>query len=177
MNSISTILLITGSILLIAGLLPKVSNFLDVRSIFTEHFLIFKGSPLQLISIFLVPILFAVAIAGIRCVNNSILDNLNIVLSILISLFFSVLSILCAFMGRNSEKYRQLLKETFNAAIFEGLLCLLLLFISFITLFIGDFSPSLCLQIVSGTIYYLTMVVILNILVIIKRIRALFSSL
>ena len=92
-------------------------------------------------------------------------------------MFFSVLSILCSFdKERKNENYKQLLKETFNTSIFEIILCLLLLFISFIVLFIGEFKESVALKIISGIIYYLTMVTILNILVVIKRIKVLFDN-
>ncbi|WP_419020628.1 hypothetical protein, partial [Eubacterium callanderi] len=64
----------------------------------------------------------------------------------------------------------------FNATIFEALVCLLLLFISFVTLFIGEFKQSLYLQIISGSIYYLAIVAVLNILVIIKRLKILFEN-
>ena len=48
--------------------------------------------------------------------------------------------------------------------------------ISFIVLFIGVFEKTVILKIVSGIIYYLTIVAILNILVIIKRIKVLFDN-
>ena len=178
MNIISTILFVIGIVILIFSLSLKMSNFLDVRKIFWEHFSVFKGNTLQLISIFIVPFLFSVGIVRIRCVDREILNNLNIVLSILIAMFFSTLSILCAFDDKNNKNltYRQLLKETFNATIFEAMICLLLLFISFITLFIGEFEQSLYLQIISGSIYYLAIVAVLNILVIIKRLKVLFDN-
>lgn len=178
MNPTSLILFLIGSTILVISLLPKTGNFLDVRSIFTEHFLIFKGNLLQMVSIFFVPFLFSIAILKTRCIDEEILDNLNIVLSILIAMFLSILSILCAFADkdRNEPIYRQLLKETFNSTIFEIILCLFLLLISFIALFIKDSCQTQYLQVISGSIYYLTIVVILNILVIIKRIKALFDN-
>ena len=93
-------------------------------------------------------------------------------------MFFSTLSILCAFENKdnNNLNYIQLLKETFNATIFEAMICLLLLFISFITLFIGEFEQSFYLRIISGIIYYLSIVADLNILVIIKRLKVLFDN-
>ena len=168
MNNASIILFIVGTVVLIFSFSLKMSNFLDVRSIFLEHFSVFKGNPLQLVSIFIVPVLFSIGI----------LNNLNINLSILIAMFFSTLSILCAFADKDNKnsKYKQLLKETFNATIFEALVCLLLLFISFVTLFIGEFKQSLYLQIISGSIYYLAIVAVLNILVIIKRLKVLFEN-
>lgn len=93
-------------------------------------------------------------------------------------MFYTRICILCAFADKDNKnsKYKQLLKETFNATIFEALVCLLLLFISFVTLFIGEFKQSLYLQIISGSIYYLAIVAVLNILVIIKRLKVLFEN-
>lgn len=178
MNSISVILFIIGAVILVFSFFLKMSNFLDVRKIFSEHFSVFKGNPIQLISIFIVPFLFSVGIVRIRCVDREILNNLNIVLSILIAMFFSTLSILCAFKdkGNTNSVYNRLLKETFNATIFEAIICLLLLLISFITLFVGEFGRSCYLQMVSGSIYYLAIVAVLNILVIIKRLKVLFDN-
>jgi hypothetical protein len=177
-NNASIILFIVGMVVSIFSFCLKMSNFLDVRSIFFEHFRVFKGNPLQLVSIFFVPVLFSISILNVHCVNNEILNNLNIVLSILIAMFFSTLSILCAFADRDNKNssYKKLLKETFNATIFEALICLLLLFISFVTLFIGEFKQSLYLEIISGIIYYLAIVAVLNILVIIKRLKVLFEN-
>ena len=169
MNNIITILCIIGGLVLLLSLLPKNSNFLDVRSIFAQHFNVFRGNWLQFFGIFIVPILFSIGTVQIRCVDKEILNNLNIVLSIL--------SILSAIDGQiRRDKYQQLLTETFTTTIFEIILCLLLLLISFIVLFIGVFEKTVILKIISGIIYYLTIVTILNILVIIKRIKVLFDN-
>lgn len=177
MNNISMFLFIAGGLVLACNFSLKNSNFLDIRSILYQHIDIFKNSPLQFISIFIIPALFAIAIVLIRCIDKEILNNLNIVLSILIAMFFSVLSILTAFEQKNkNKKYQQLLNETFTTTIFEIILCLSLLLISFVALFISDFKNSLFLEIISVIIYYLTIVTILNILVIIKRLKVLFEN-
>lgn len=177
MKSIITILCILGGFVLLFSLLPKNGNFLDIRSIFAQHFTIFRGNILQLFSIFIVPIFFSIGLVQIRCVDREILNNLNIVLSILIAMFFSVLSILISIDGqKKKDTYQRLLTETFTTTIFEIILCLLLLFISFIVLFIGLFGNTVISKIISGAIYYLTIVTILNILVIIKRIKLLFDN-
>lgn len=177
MNTISATLLIIGFVVLCLCLCVKHSNFLDIRQIFIQHFCIFKGNPLQLIGIFFAPMLLAVGLVEVKYIDKDVLNNLNIILSILTAMFLSILSILCSFSkdGKN-ENYKQLLKETFNTTIFEIILCLLLLFISFIILFIGDFKESIALKIASSAIYYLTMITILNILVVIKRIKVLFDN-
>ena len=114
MNVTSVVLFVIGIVFLVFSFSLKMSNFLDVRTIFSEHLSVFKGNPLQLVSIFIVPALFSVGIVKIRCIDREILNNLNIVLSILIAMFFSTLSILCAFADKDNRKpmYKRLLKET-----------------------------------------------------------------
>lgn len=119
----------------------------------------------------------AIGLAEVKCVDKCTLSNLNVIISILIIMFLSISNTLCSFnKEKRNENYRQLLKETFNTSIFEIILCLFLLFISFIILFIGDFKDSITLRIISGITYYLTIITILNILVVIKRIKVLFDS-
>lgn len=177
MNTISAVLFIVGFVVLCLCLCVKYSNFLNIGQIFIQHFSVFKENPLQLIGVFFAPMLLSVGLVEIKYINEDILSNLNIILSILVAMFLSILSILCSFSKEEkSETYKQLLKETFNTTIFEIILCLLLLLISFIVLFIGDFKQSIALKIASGTIYYLTMITILNILVVVKRIKVLFDN-
>ncbi len=177
MSTISATLLIIGFVVLCLCLCVKHSNFLDISEIFIQHFYVFKGNPLQLIGIFFTPMLLTVGLVEIKYIDKDILSNLNIILSILTAMFLSILSVLCSFSKKEkNENYGQLLKETFNTTIFEIILCLLLLFISFIVLFINDFKETIALKITSGAIYYLTMIAILNILVVIKRIKVLFDN-
>ena len=124
----------------------------------------FKGNPLQLIGIFFTPMLLTVGLVEIKYIDKDILSNLNIILSILTAMFLSILSVLCSFSKKEkNENYGQLLKETFNTTIFEIIL-------------INDFKETIALKITSGAIYYLTMIAILNILVVIKRIKVLFDN-
>lgn len=177
MNKTAAITIAIGTAILCGCILQKNSNFLDVRRIFIQHIRIFKENAFQMVGIYIAPVLLSVGFAEIKCLDKEILGNLNIVLSILTAMFFSVLSILGAFSKEGkSENYKKLLKETFNTTIFEVLLCLMLLFISFVLLFIGNFKESFYLKIESGVIYYLSMVMILNILVVVKRIKVLFDN-
>lgn len=188
-SSISTILVCVSAILMVIAFLQKNSNFLDVRSIISTHFKVFSGSPLQCAVIFGVPLLITIAALNKQALSKDIVDTLNIVLSILISMFFAMLSILSALnlkVVNEKEKndviaiskvkeYNLLLKETFNAVMFECILCILVLAISFTLLFVNSFSASWQLTLVSGVVYYLALVIVFNIFVIIKRIKVLFD--
>ena len=177
MFSMSNLCFGIGILLLLLCFSTKISNFLDIRKMFIQHFDIFKGNWIQFIGIFVSPFFLSIAIVGVKCVDAAIINNLNIVLSILIAMFFSVLSILCTFFDGKSKtvKYKNLMKETFNSTIFEIIICLFILLVSFITLFRNDFTDNNMLKIVSGIIYYFSIVAVLNILVIIKRVKALFD--
>lgn len=187
--SMSTILVCVSVILIIVALLQKNSNFLDVRTIISMHFKVFSTCPLQCAVIFGVPLLITIAALNKQVLSTDIVDTLNIVLSILISMFFAMLSILSALNPRSireeqkndslaiskAEEYNLLLKETFNAVMFECILCILVLATSVTLLFINDFSGSWQLTLVSGVVYYLSLVIVFNIFVIIKRIKVLFD--
>lgn len=187
--SISTVLVCISASLILITFLQNNSNFLDVRSIILTHFKVFAGSPLQCAVIFGVPLLITVAALKKQVLSKDIVDTLNIVLSILISMFFAMLSILSALnyksinekekndaIAKNEvEQYNLLLKETFNAVMFECILCILVLAASFTVLFFNDFSTSWQLTLVSGVVYYLSLVIVFNIFVIIKRIKVLFD--
>ena len=188
--STNTFLVWISIILIILALFQKNSNFLDVRSVFTAHFKVFIGSPLQCIVIFGVPVLLTIVAVDKQNLNKEIVDTLNIVLSILVSMFFAMLSILSALpqksIGEDQKKsvveqnrikeYNLLLIETFNSVMFECILCILVLATSVILLFINDFSASWQLAAISGVVYYLSLIIVLNIFVIIKRIKVLFDN-
>lgn len=174
--SFSSVLYVISGLLLLLCLVQKNSNFLDVRTIFIQQFRVFKNSPLQFIGIFVVPLFLSIATVRIRVIDKDIVNNINIVLSILIAMFFSMLSVLSAFNRKQENReYNQLLKETFNAVMFECILGIVLLVISFIELFINSFINNGFQEIISAVIYYLVMVVVLNIFVIIKRMKVLFD--
>lgn len=176
MNTISAILFIIGFVVLCLCLCVKHSNFLDIRQIFIQHLSVLKGNPLQLIGIFLAPLLLAIGLSELKCIDVDILINLDMMLSVLATILLLSLGVLCSVGKVKNENHKQLLKETVNTTIFELILFLLLFFGSFIVLIICDFKESIALKIVSCIIYYLTMLIILNVLVVIKRIKVIFDN-
>lgn len=188
--SVFDILFFLGILLILVALLQKNSNFLDVRKIIRQHLSIFSKSPLQVVAIFGAPFLIAITATATHPLTAEIVNNLNVVLSILISMFFALLSILASLnfkstdqnkvnditLVRAAEKYNKVLKQTNNAILFESILAILLLIVSFSQLFIGNFAPTLKLKIISAFVYYLTLILLLNIFVVIKRTKELIDS-
>ena len=186
----SDILLYMSLGLICCALLQKNSNFMDIRKVFADHFAIFDNSPLQKFVIFIVPFLLSISAISTQLLTKDIVNNLNIVLSILISMFFAILSILSSFtykstdpktvtdvsLRKKAEKYNKLLKQTFNAVIFESVLSIVVLILSFAQLFSNDFSETWKLKVISLIVYYLALVIVFNILVVIKRMKSLFET-
>lgn len=184
------ILFVISVSLIIFALIQKNSNFMDVRSIIKKHLSVFKGSPLQFFVLFIVPFLLAIASVEIKTVNESIINNLNVVLAILFSMFFAMLSILSSFPSkltteieeqtgekRTDTLYVKILGESFNSVLFECILCILTLVCSCSVLFFGYYEQGIILTVISVILYYLFFVMVLNSFVIIKRIMALFNHL
>lgn len=188
--SINAFLICVSIILIVIALLQKNSNFLDVRSIISSHFRLFTASPLQCIVIFGVPLLLTVVALKKQPLTKDVVDTLNIVLSIFISMFFAMMGILSTLNNkipnedqrkdvtavRKFKTYNLLLKETFNAVLFECILCIIVLAMSITLTFINTFLVSWQLVAISGIVYYLSLVIVFNILVIIKRIKVLFDN-
>lgn len=172
-------------IVILVALLQKNGNFLDIREVFRNHHAILLKNPLQFTAIMVCPAIIATNVAINQPLTENIVNNLNVVLSILISMFFAVLSILVSFNYKKADSdqpltpqqknYNYLLKQTYNTVIYESTLCVILMVISFITLFIDDFSSSAPLTIASIIVYYLSLIIVLNILMVIKRIKVLFE--
>lgn len=182
------VLYVLSALILFFGLFQKNSSFLRTRRLFARYFKTFSGSPLQCIMIFGVPLLLSVATARLAIVSEDIVNNIIIVLSIFISMFFAVLSILTSFnykkdsdgekIAKNTraKRYNESLKNTVSIILVEALLCIVLLIISLAVLFVDSYSKTWLLTGISLVIYYLTFIVILNVFAIIKRMYVLFEE-
>lgn len=170
------IILISGFIILFIGIFIKYNNFLNINSIITEHLSELWKNKIQFVSIFFAPILISYSLAVNRTIDESLLSSLNVILSILTAMFFSILGVLCTIKEKTQDnEYKILIEQTFNSTVFEILLCLLLLLISFTVLFVNIFERNIFIVVSSGIIYYLTIIMIVNILMIIKRMKILFE--
>ena len=156
----------------------KNNNFFDIRNIFRQHISIFNGNMVQLFVFFAIPLMLATGVTRIRLVDEKIISNLNIILSIFISMFFAMLSILCSISINNdkiSEKKKLLFNETINSILFECVISVSLLIISFAIFILDSYDFSRLLCAISLLVYYLLFVIILNIFIIIKRLSKLLS--
>lgn len=163
-------------LIMIVSAFRKYNNYLDVRKIIKEQYNILKNNKSILIIIYILPIIIAIGIARIKTIDIEIINNVNVVLSILIAMFFSVMSIIINFENGKSVSYKKTLKETNNTIMFEILLSVFLLICTFIYMFIEKIENVIILFFISFVIYYLSIVVLINIFMIMKRMHILYDK-
>ncbi len=171
----STVLFIASGIILLVAFSRKNNNFLDVRDIVAEQFKMLANSKWQFIVFYVTPLLLALAVRNYALVDATIVGNIVVVLSLLISMLFGCLSVLSAF-PKKDEKYTKVLRQTVNTIAFECVFCILALLLSFVVLFIGELESNMISQIISVLVYYFIFAVFLNLFIVIKRLKRLFDK-
>ncbi len=172
---ISLILFILGALSLIVFFCGKNNSYIDIRHIINDYFKIFQHSRIQLAALYLSPLLISVATALLKKIDKEIISNINIVLSIIISILFAVMGIICSIPKQSNNNYNVLLSETGNVTLFECVISIIALVASFIILFV-DVSDGWIGMLISISIYYLVLIVILNIFIVMKRLKALLDN-
>lgn len=163
-------------LIMIISAFKRYNNYLDVRKIVKEQYDMLKNNRIVLIIIYVLPIIVAIGIARIKTIDVGIINNVNVVLSILIAMFFSIMSIIINFENEKSENYKKTLRETNNTIMFEILLSVFLLICTFIYMFIEKIENDIILFAISLIIYYLSIVVIMNIFILMKRMYLLYDK-
>ena len=168
---------ISAFAILIMYILISNSNFLDIRKVFKDYLSIFKDAKKHLFVFWGVPILLAIAVVQVTDVAGKSADSIIVFLSILISAFFATLSILISKQtDQSSELYKQVLKETASLVLLEIVLCIVALIISMMLAIINVEIPHLFLIILNFFDYYLMFVMMINLLILIKRMKSLIDN-
>ena len=133
----------------------------------------------------------AIGLAMLYGAGKEYYSDLNVTISILLSMLLAVLSILTGkdFSGikdqQKKEKITQVIKETINAIFFNGLLCIVLLVYGLVIIIVSQISLDKIIieklhlnfnvikSILSGISYYIFIVLLLNLLLVIKRVSVL----
>lgn len=176
-------LLVAVSVILICGsLLRKNESYFNLRSVIQRHFGLFKNCKSQYIVFYGFPLLLSVGLAMLYETNNSFFSELNVILSILISILFAILSILCGYDyssvadERQKKNAKTVLRDTVNAIVFTAALSVFLLLYGLVFSVVSMdsfnewfFDATITKRIVSGISYYIFTVILLNLLLIIKH--------
>lgn len=173
---VSIVLIILSITLIMLSFFRKNDNFFNVKEIAKSYFSIFSKSKSQYITFYALPLVLAVGLAIIYEADKSFYENSSVIVSIFLSMLLAILSILTSkeygsFSKELKTKVQKVVKETINAIVFDSLLCIVLLLYCLIMIVIYDvdFKLSIAKNIFAGISYYGFAVILLNLLLIIKR--------
>lgn len=159
------------------------SNFLNIGRVFTDYFAIFARARKQLIVFWGVPLLLAAAAAQVLDITGEAADDVTVFLSILISSFFAMLSILASRQSGGGEPgeseeslYQKVLKETASAVLLEIVLCLFALILSICLSLMEACLPPWAALVLSFIDYYLIFLMLIHVLILIKRFKSLIDN-
>lgn len=173
-----TVLFILAIMILLVYIFKAGTNYLKIRKIFKDYVSIFSDAKKHLLIFWGVPVLLSGALVQVTVLTNELAAHLTVFLSILISAFFAMLSIL---VSKDTSKptlelYKQVLKETASTVLLEIVLCMVSLVISLAIVFFANIFGTWTTIIISLFDYYLVFVMILNMLILIKRFKALIDN-
>lgn len=181
-KEIGFILVIISSLLLAISLMRKNEPFFNLREIIGLHLKMFQSCKTQYIVFYGLPLLLSVGLTLLFVASDAFFSELSIVLSIILSMHFSILSILSGFnfysvkVEKQREKSQTVIIETTNSIIFNCLLCLFMLLYNLTMIIFDEESASLIpisvrtlKSVASGVAYYLFIVILLTTLLIIKQ--------
>lgn len=176
------ILVAVSAILICGSLLRKNESYFNLRIVIQRHFKLFKNCKFQYFVFYGFPLLLSVGLAMLYETNNAFFSELNVVLSILVSILFAILSILCGYDyssvadERQKKNAKAVLRDTVNAIVFTATLSVFLLLYDLVFSVVSADSfnqwivdVTMIKQIVSGMAYYIFTVILLNLLLIIKH--------
>ena len=173
-----------GVLLIVLVSVGKNNSFVNIISIFSGYFAAFKGNRIRLMIFYLSPIIISFGIANYRTISKEILDNINIVITIFLSIFFVMIDLIenktngkikeFNYVSDHSEQdIEKLKKETIDIILVDSIYSVLYLFISFSIQFIGTDNKelSVLLYIISIIVYSIVLIVVIHLLIILKRFR------
>lgn len=172
----SIILFAISAILLLIYLLRTGNNVIDIRNIISQHFDIIKIDIFTLLVFTFVPITISIGCMLVKTIDEKVLDTINIALPIYIGLQFSVIGIICSLNTGNAD-YEKIKEQTFNEILYESILSIITLIISIVLTCVDITTFSIVWSyVVTFCVYYLLFNVILNTLIVFKRLKFLFDE-
>ncbi len=175
-------LVVMSGLLICICLLRKNEAYFNLRKVIHEHLALFQNCKSQYLVFYGFPLTFAIGLAMLYEADTDFFSELSVILSIITSILFAILSILSGHDyssvedKRQKEKAEKVMRETLNAIIFSSVLCVFLLLYG-LTIAVASgasfewlpFDISVVKRIVSALAYYIFTVILLNLFLIIKH--------
>lgn len=158
-------------------LFRKNESFFNLRDMVKDHLSLFRECKSQYWVFYINPLFFAIGLSMMYEAGETFYTNLSVIISIILSMLLAILSILTGkdYSTISDDNQRNNIKhvteETITAIIFDSLLCIFLLLYGLVMIVIDNivFNSDIVNRILSGVAYYSFAVILLNLLLIVKR--------
>lgn len=155
-------------------------NYISVSDIIRNHLNCFKNKKGKLlvapvVDYIILPFFMGMATAGMKSINDTSINIITVIVSILTAMLFTMLTMVIDMNGKikenpdyyskEAEVSKNALSETYYTIMFEILVSIVLLLLCFFNCFSKKYG-----NIQSFLIYSLTYLLVINLLMIIKRI-------
>lgn len=170
------VLLPVGVLIIFAYYIRRNSNFIRIRGLFNEYVKIFNGAKEQIAFFFGVPLIFAIAFAQIGDLEDASFNTIYVVSTILITMFFSVLTVLLGKDRNKDNQYTVVLKQTISTLLFEIIQCIYCVLFSFVFQMVKEYLSEILRTILRGCLYYMIFFMLLNMFIVVKRFKVLIDT-
>lgn len=177
--------IIISTFIVIIYMFQKNNNFIDIKRIVSNHFKIFDKSVWQILFFTIVPILFSIGFLIEQRLNDTILNCLSVIFSILVAMFFSILAVLLSIQSNFNQKNTQknmynntllVIEQCTDTVIYEILLSIVILFLLFLFVVFEKSMATWVKYVSTFFVYTFSNSVILNIFILIKRLKSIFDK-
>ncbi len=158
-------------------LFRKNESFFNLRDVIKDHLGLFRNSKSQYVIFYISPLFFAMGLSMIYEAGETFYTNLSVIVSVLLSMLLAILSILTGkdYSSIEDDNQRKNIKnvtqETITAIVFDSMLCIFLLLYGLVMIVVDGvtFDAEVVKRIFAGIAYYSFAVMLLNLLLIVKR--------
>lgn len=171
-----------SALLIFICMMRKKEDFFNIRKTICDHLKIFKHCPSKYWIFYGLPLMFSVGLALIYEAGSGFYTELSVVLGIILSMLFAILSILSSqdYSAVNDQKLKskakKVLKETTNAIVFDSILSLFLMLYGLVIIVLSglniieiSFDMTILKTVASCIAYYVFTIILLNLLFIVKQ--------
>lgn len=171
-----------SSLMIFICMMRKKEDFFNIRKTICDHLKIFKHCPSKYCIFYGLPLLFSVGLALICEAGSGFYTELSVILGIILSMLFAILSILTSqdYSTVNDEtrksKAKRVLKTTTNAIVFDSILSLFLMLYGLVIIVLSGintieipFNTNILKTVASCMAYYIFTIILLNLLFIVKQ--------
>lgn len=175
-------LVVFSSLMIFICMMRKKEEFFNIRKTLCDHLKIFKHCTSKYWIFYGLPLVFSVGLALIYEASSGFYTELSVILGIILSMLFAILSILTSqdYSTINDkiqkDKVKKVLKGTTNAIVFDSILSLFLMLYGLVIIVLSGiktielpFNVTILKAVASCVAYYVFTIILLNLLFIVKQ--------